>query len=209
MDLTAGHSHAFIVTDHVADEVSDRYPDQQRRFEAAVKGGALSQESVTSHAEIALFGTLSASGRLGAGECSAIAVAVHRRHMLAIDDRRATIQAQRADRTLRILTTQNLMVSMIGEGLLDIVEADSIKDEWAARHRFQLKLATFRDVCPWRPRLVATALECSGLHAPDPRAERDVLIAATAIVHRMTVVTGNLADFGATGIALVDLWIAT
>ena len=27
MDLIAGHSHAFIVTDHVADEVSDRYPD--------------------------------------------------------------------------------------------------------------------------------------------------------------------------------------
>ena len=76
MDLTAGHSHAFIVTDHVADEVSDRYPDQQQRFEAAVKGGALSQESVTSRAEITLFGTLSASGRLGAGECSAIAVAV-------------------------------------------------------------------------------------------------------------------------------------
>ena len=29
MDLIAGHSHAFIVTDHVADEVSDRYPHQQ------------------------------------------------------------------------------------------------------------------------------------------------------------------------------------
>ena len=148
MDLLAGHSHAFIVTDHVADEASDQYPEQQRRFAAAVEAGALSQESVTSPAELALFGTLSASGRLGAGECSAIAVAVHRRHMLAIDDRRATIQARRADRTLRILTTQDLMVSMIGEGLLDIVEADSIKDELAERHRFRLKLASFREVCP-------------------------------------------------------------
>ena len=148
LGLLAGHSHSFIVTDHVADEVSDRYPDLQQRFASAVEAGALSQESVTKPAEIALFGTLSASGRLGAGECSAIAVAVHRRHMLAIDDRRATIQARRADRALRILTTQDLMVSMIGEGLLDIVEADSIKDEWAARHRFRLKLASFRDVCP-------------------------------------------------------------
>ena len=148
MDLLAGHSHAFIVTDHVADEVSDQYPEQQQRFEATVEAGALSQESVTSRAEIALFGTLSASGRLGAGECSAIAVAVHRRHMLAIDDRRAAIQARRADRTLRILTTQDLMVSMIGEGLLDIVEADRIKDELAERHRFRLKLASFRDACP-------------------------------------------------------------
>ena len=57
------------------------------------------------------------------------------------------MQARDADRTLRILTTRDLMVSMIGESLLDIVEADSIKDEWAAQHRFRLKLASFRDVC--------------------------------------------------------------
>ena len=147
MDLIAGHSHEFIVTDHVADEISDRYPEQQQRFASAVKAGALSQQSVTNPSEVSLFGRLSASGRLGAGECSAIAVAVHRRHKLAIDDRRATIQARRADRTLRVLTTRDLMVSMIGEGLLDIVEADSIKDEWATLHRFRLKLASFRDVC--------------------------------------------------------------
>ena len=148
MDLIAGHSHEFTVTDHVADEVSDRYPDQQQRFASAVDAGALSQQSVTRPEEIALFGTLSASERLGAGECSAIAVAIHRRHILAIDDRRATIQARRADRTLRFLTTRDLVVSMIGEGLLDIVEADSIKDEWAARHRFRLRLESFRDFYP-------------------------------------------------------------
>ena len=32
IDLMAGHSHPFLATDHVANEVSDRYPDQQRRF---------------------------------------------------------------------------------------------------------------------------------------------------------------------------------
>ena len=53
MDLIAGHSYAFIVTDHVADEVSDRYPDQQQRFASAVEAGALSQQSVTSPAEVA------------------------------------------------------------------------------------------------------------------------------------------------------------
>ena len=47
MALIAGHSHAFIVTDHVADEVSDRYPDQQQRFAAAIDAGALSRQSVT------------------------------------------------------------------------------------------------------------------------------------------------------------------
>ena len=50
----------------------------------------------------------------------------------------------------------------------------------------------------------AVALKCARLHVPDPRAERDALIAATAIVHGMTVVTGNPADFEATRVALVD-----
>ena len=41
---------------------------------------------------------------------------------------------------------------------------------------------------------------------PDPRSERDALIAATALVHGMTVVTGNLSDFEATGVAAIDPW---
>ena len=39
-----------------------------------------------------------------------------------------------------------------------------------------------------------------------PRAERDALIAATAIVHEMTVVTRNVADFDTTGAEVVDPW---
>ena len=146
MDLIAGLSHHFTVTDHVTDEVSDRYPDQRQRLASAVDTGILSELTVTSPDELSLFGSLSASGRLGAGECSAIAVAVHRQHILAIDDRRATIQARHIDPTVRILTTQDLMVSMIDEGLLSIAQADTIKDELAARHRFRLKLDSFRNL---------------------------------------------------------------
>ena len=50
------------------------------------------------------------------------------------------------------------------------------------------------------------ALRCARLHVPDPRAERDALIAATAIVHGMTVVTRNVADFQATGAEVIDPW---
>lgn len=52
----------------------------------------------------------------------------------------------------------------------------------------------------------AVALKCARLHVPDPRSERDALIAATAMVHGMTVVTGNVADFEVTGAAVVDPW---
>ena len=50
------------------------------------------------------------------------------------------------------------------------------------------------------------ARRCAGLHVPDPRAERDALIAATALTHGMTVVTRNIADFAATGVPLLDPW---
>lgn len=52
----------------------------------------------------------------------------------------------------------------------------------------------------------AVALRCARLHVPDPRSERDAYIAATALVHGMTVVTRNLADFEPTGVRLFNPW---
>jgi hypothetical protein len=52
----------------------------------------------------------------------------------------------------------------------------------------------------------AVALECASLHVPDPRAERDALIAATALVHGMTVVTRNVGDFEPMGVSVLDPW---
>jgi predicted nucleic acid-binding protein len=52
----------------------------------------------------------------------------------------------------------------------------------------------------------AVAQRCAHLHVPDPRAERDALIAATALVHGLTVVTRNVADFEHVGVALLNPW---
>jgi hypothetical protein len=45
------------------------------------------------------------------------------------------------------------------------------------------------------------------LHVPDPRPFRDALIAATALVHGLTVVTRNVTDFAPTGVPLVNPWM--
>ena len=52
----------------------------------------------------------------------------------------------------------------------------------------------------------AVAQRCAKLHVPDPRSDRDALIAATAIVHGMTVVTRNVEDFPATDVDLANPW---
>lgn len=52
------------------------------------------------------------------------------------------------------------------------------------------------------------AQRCARLHVPDRRCERDALIAATALVHGMTVVTRNVADFVATSVGILNPWDA-
>lgn len=52
------------------------------------------------------------------------------------------------------------------------------------------------------------ALRCARLHVPDPRSDRDTLIAATGLVHNMTVVTRNTGDFAYTGTEILNPWDA-
>lgn len=52
----------------------------------------------------------------------------------------------------------------------------------------------------------AVAQRCATLHIPNPRSDRDALIAATALVHGFTVATRNVADFERTGVAVVNPW---
>lgn len=52
----------------------------------------------------------------------------------------------------------------------------------------------------------AVAQRCARLHVPDKCSERDALIAATALVHSMTIVTRNVADFQSTGVSILNPW---
>ncbi|MDX9673805.1 MULTISPECIES: type II toxin-antitoxin system VapC family toxin [unclassified Pseudomonas] len=52
----------------------------------------------------------------------------------------------------------------------------------------------------------AVALRCASLHVPDQANQSDALIAATALVHGLTVVTRNVGDFQSSGVALINPW---
>ncbi|MCX7245804.1 MAG: type II toxin-antitoxin system VapC family toxin [Burkholderiales bacterium] len=53
---------------------------------------------------------------------------------------------------------------------------------------------------------MAIVLRSAHLHVPNPKPLRDGLIAATALVHSMTVVTRNVDDFKMAGVKVFDPW---
>jgi len=53
---------------------------------------------------------------------------------------------------------------------------------------------------------LAVAQRAAALHTPDPRAERDALIAVTAKVHGLRIVTRNVKDFASMGVDVVNPW---
>lgn len=55
---------------------------------------------------------------------------------------------------------------------------------------------------------VAVAKHCAKLHIPNPQSDRDAIIAATALVHGMTIVTRNVSDFEQTGVEILNPWQA-
>lgn len=146
LDLIARHSHQFVITEHVREEITEHHPVQRQMLQKAIEDGIFEEKAVNALNELQLFGKLMSEGRIGSGECSAIACAVCSGFKLAIDDKRAIIEAQKISAALEIIGTQELMVSMISERLLEIEEADEIKNAWEAEHRFKLKILSFRDI---------------------------------------------------------------
>ena len=55
---------------------------------------------------------------------------------------------------------------------------------------------------------IRIAKQCAALHIPDPQPERDAIIAATALVHGLELVTRNTKDFDSLPLTLINPWIS-
>jgi predicted nucleic acid-binding protein len=144
VDLLAVHpSYRFIITDHVRGEITSYYSEQFERLESAMSASVFGVSPVDSLDPT--FVTLVTDGRLGVGECAAIALAVARGWSLVIDDKRAARAAQKVSPGLKIECTETLIVSLIKASILDVASADLLKREWEAKYRFKLTFGSFAE----------------------------------------------------------------
>lgn len=109
----------LLITNHVLVEITNCFPDQLKSFEYLVDRGILKQISVSNKDELLVFRDLCKLNTLGIGECAAIAVAVTGNRILAIDGRCASSQARRMQPDLRILSTKNLMDTLLKNNVMD------------------------------------------------------------------------------------------
>lgn len=108
-------------------------------------------------------------------------------------------QTRAAELYLSVISLHELDIGVLLRERKDAEQGRMLR-EWLEQH----VLPAFADRV--LPVDVAVARASARLHVPDPRPVRDALIAATALIHDMTVVTRNIADFEPTGVAIHNPW---
>jgi predicted nucleic acid-binding protein len=146
LDLLLAFPGKFLITEHVVDEITMDFQDQQARLNSAITSGQLEVIAVDSEKELQLYNELIKGRRLGAGECSAIACAINRKYSFAMEDSRACKQTKNLEPSIEILKTQDIIVRLITDGVITIEKADSIKLDWQNNYRFSLKFKSFTEI---------------------------------------------------------------
>ncbi|MEZ5923133.1 MAG: type II toxin-antitoxin system VapC family toxin [Hyphomicrobiaceae bacterium] len=104
--------------------------------------------------------------------------------------------------TLSTLFLSSITISEVEIGAQRILQRDRRQGEWLVRWiEVGLLVAFAGRIIPVD---VAVARKSASLHVPDPRSERDATIAATALVHGLTLVSRNVRDFSNMGVPVID-----
>ncbi len=110
-------------------------------------------------------------------------------------------QAATSDLYVSVIALQELEIGVLRLERKDVVQGRTLR-VWFEEHVLPAFSGRILSVD------VAVARCSASLHVPDPRPIRDALIAATALVHGMTVVTRNASDFETTGVPVLNPWSA-
>ena len=158
MDLIGRYPGKFFTTDDVANEIiyDDRYANERILYKEALRDGRLVQVDMTFREmeirrmlrSVPLGSRSQKKKPLGRGERSAIAVAIIRKYSLATDDEDAIRcipdLAAIFGNQLSNLRTQDIMVELIKRQVLSVKQADVILAVWKGKHKFDLKIESFR-----------------------------------------------------------------
>ena len=104
-----------------------------------------------------------------------------------------------ADLYISVITVQELEIGVAMALRRDATQGAVLRS-WMDKH----VLPAFENRI--LPVSLAVAVRSAQLNVPDPRPVRDGLFAATALMHAMTVVTRNVADFQPCGVRLINPW---
>jgi predicted nucleic acid-binding protein len=103
------------------------------------------------------------------------------------------------DMYVSVITLMELEVGARRLGRRDPIQA-AMLDRW----RTSIVLTFFEDRILDVTMAVSSA--AAALHVPHPRPDLDALIAATALVHGLTIVTRNMVDYAPMGVKLLNPW---
>ena len=102
------------------------------------------------------------------------------------------------------LFISSIVILELETGVLMVEQRDAIQGQMLRAWLSESVLPTFSERT--LPVDTAVAQRCARLHVPNRKPDRDALIAATALVHGMTVVTRNSKDFDSTGVRVLNPW---
>jgi predicted nucleic acid-binding protein len=110
-----------------------------------------------------------------------------------------TDTVQLSDMFISVVTVEELEIGVLRMERRDGVQGKALRI-WLED---QVLTAFAKRILPVDP---PVARRSAHLTVPDVRPFRDTLIAATALVHGMTVVTRNDRDFRGTGVSILNPW---
>ena len=100
---------------------------------------------------------------------------------------------------ISVITLQELETGVLRIEKKDAARGSILREwlEWSVRPAFAGRILPVDE---------KVALKSAQLQVPDPKPAMDCLLAATALVHGLTLVTRNVRDFEGSGVRLVNPW---